>query len=120
MATIPLPGVNGRIDHLAYNGKKQLIYIAALGNNTVEVVDIKNHKVLHSIKGLAEPQGIRFIPESNVLFVANGENGVCTIFSADSFQQVSSLKLKGDADNVRYDVAARKIYGIRKRRNCDN
>ena len=31
MATIPLPGVNGRIDHLAYNGKKQLIYIAALG-----------------------------------------------------------------------------------------
>lgn len=110
VTTISLPGVNGRIDHLAYNGKKQLIYIAALGNNTVEVVDMRNKKVIHTIKGLAEPQGIIYVPESNTIFVANGDNGVCNVFSANTYQPVTSLKLKGDADNVRHDVISKKIY----------
>ena len=110
IGTIPLPGVNGRIDHMAYNSKQQIIYVAALGNNTLEVVDLKNKKVIHSIKGLSEPQGIRFIPESNVIFVANGENGVCNVFNADTYQQITSIKLDGDADNVRYDPVAKRIY----------
>jgi len=50
IATIPLPHVSGRIDHLAINLKKQIIFIAALGNNSVEVVDLKQNKVIHSIK----------------------------------------------------------------------
>jgi DNA-binding beta-propeller fold protein YncE len=57
--TILLPEVSGRIDHLAYDSKRQFVYVAALGNNTVEVVDLKKKNVVHSIKGLAEPQGIR-------------------------------------------------------------
>ena len=74
IATIPLPNVSGRIDHLAFDNKHQVIFIAALGNNTIEVVDIKNKKVIHTIKDLNEPQGIVFIPESNSIFVANGGN----------------------------------------------
>jgi YVTN family beta-propeller protein len=110
VGSIPLPNVSGRIDHLAFNAKKQVIYVAALGNNTIEVVDLKNKKVVHTIKGLGEPQGIRFIPESNVIFVANGNDGTCDVFSADSYQRISSFKLEGDADNVRYDAGTKRIY----------
>jgi len=109
-ASIPLPNVSGRIDHLAYNSKLQVIYVAALGNNTIEVVDLKNKKVIHTITGLSKPQGIRYIPESNIIFVANGENGECDVFNADSYQLITSIKLEGDADNVRYDAAAGRIY----------
>jgi DNA-binding beta-propeller fold protein YncE len=108
--SITLPGISGRIDHLAYNSKQQIIYVAALGNNTIEVVDLKSKKLIHSIKGLHEPQGIRYISENNVIFVANGENGECDIFNADSYQLITSIKLSGDADNVRYDSNAGKIY----------
>jgi YVTN family beta-propeller protein len=108
--SIPLPNVSGRIDHLAYKSKLQVIYVAALGNNTIEVIDLKNKKVIHTIKGLSEPQGIRYIPENNIIFVANGENGECDVFNADSYQLITSIKLEGDADNVRYDAAARRIY----------
>jgi YVTN family beta-propeller protein len=110
ITSVILPDVNGRIDHLAYNSKQQLIYIAALGNNTVEVVDVKNAKVVHTIKGLAEPQGIRYIPESHAIVVANGDNGICDVFKADSYLKITSVKLTGDADNVRYDSGAQKIY----------
>lgn len=109
-ASISLPNVSGRIDHLAFDSKRHFIYVAALSNNTVEVVDLKNKKVVHTIKGLAEPQGIRFIPESNTIFVANGDNGACDVFNADSYQQTSSIKLDGDADNVRYDSVAKRVY----------
>lgn len=108
--SIQLPDVKGRIDHLAYNSRLQLVYVAALGNNTIEVVDLRNRQVIHSIKGLSEPQGIKYIPESNVIVVANGGNGECDVFNADSYQRITSVKLDGDADNVRYDSVAGRIY----------
>lgn len=110
IATIPLPNVSGRIDHLSFDSKHQRIFVAALGNNTVEVVDLKNEKVIHSIKNLHEPQGLVYIPKNNTLLVANGDNGECDIFNAESFQKTNSIKLGGDADNVRYSSTDNKIY----------
>ena len=110
VATIPLPGVSGRIDHLAFDQVHQTLFAAALGNNTVEVVDLINKNVIHTIRNLSEPQGVAFIPESGHLFVANGGNGECDIFDASSFRKVNSIQLSGDADNVRYDSSDNKIY----------
>lgn len=110
MHQFPYPALSGRIDHLSFDSKHQIIFVTALGNNTVEVVDLKNKKVLHSIKNLHEPQGVAFIPENNSIFIANGDNGQCDIFNADSFQKRNSIKLSRDADNVRYDAAEKKIY----------
>lgn len=110
IATIGLPGVSGRIDHLEYDSTTQRIFIAALGNNSVEVVDLKTNKVIHSITGLNEPQGIAFIPEENMLFVANGGNGACDVFNAATYQKITAVQLAGDADNVRYDAVNKKIY----------
>ena len=110
ISSIPLTSVSGRIDHLTFDSKNQIVFIAALGNNTVEAVDLKNRKVIYSIKNLNEPQGIVFIPGSNSLFVANGGNGECDIFNAQSFEKISAIQLAGDADNVRYDSTAQRIY----------
>jgi YVTN family beta-propeller protein len=111
VASIQLPNVNGRIDHLAYDSRNQTVFVAALGNNTVEVVDLKSKKVIHTIKGLHEPQGIRYIPENNIVIVANGENGECDVYNADTYQLITTIKMPaGDADNVRYDVNTGKIF----------
>jgi len=107
---ISLPGIKGRIDHLDINLKKQIVYVAALESNAVEVVDINNGKVLHSITGLDEPQGIAYLPQNQEIFVANGGNGNCYFFNANTFQKVATVKLKSDADDVRYDSAGKKIY----------
>lgn len=109
-ASIPLLNVLGRIDHMAFDSKRQYIYIAALGNNSVEVIDLKNGKVVHSIKGLREPQGVVYIPETNSIFATNGYNGECDFFDADSYVRIKSIKLSGDADNVRYDSIDKRIY----------
>src|SRR5215510_11026826 len=74
---ISLREVKGRIDHMDADVKKQVVFMSALGNNSLEIVDIKNGKHLYSIRNLNEPQGVVFIPQTNEIMVANGGNGSC-------------------------------------------
>src|SRR5438309_3743639 len=108
--TIPLPGVEGRIDHFALDASGERLFVCALGNNTVEVLDLRKGERIRSITGLGAPQGIVYIPELDRLFIANDKGGLCKIYDGKSFQTVGELNFKDDADNVRYDNAAKKIY----------
>ena len=108
--TIPLDGVEGRIDHFGLDATGKRLFISALGNNTVEVVDLAAGKVTQHIRNLRAPQGIGFAPESNRLAVANDEDGSCRLFDGTSMQQTASTDLKDDADNVRYDSVARRFW----------
>ena len=108
--TIPLPGVEGRIDHFAFDPSGERLFVCALGNNTVEVLDLRKGERIHTITGLGAPQGIAYIPELNRIFVANDKGGICKIYDGKSFQSIGELNFKDDADNVRYDDAAKRIY----------
>jgi YVTN family beta-propeller protein len=103
IATVPMPNVEGRIDHMAADVAGQRLFVAALGNNTLEVVDIKNAKRLHTITGLREPQGIAFAPKSNRIYAANGQDGSLRIFDGATYGAIKTLPFREDADNVRYD-----------------
>ena len=108
--TISLRNVEGRIDHMAVDLKDQRLFIAALGNNTVEIVDLRAGKHMATITGLHEPQGVGFVPEFNKIFVANANGGACDVFDGSSFKLIKRIKFSDDADNVRYDAAARRVY----------
>jgi len=108
--TIPLPGVEGRIDHFAADPSGQRLFVCALGNNSLEVIDLRNAERVHSITGLGAPQGVGYAPDVNRLIVANDKGGICKIYDGKSFQTVGELNLEDDADNVRYDEARKKFY----------
>ena len=109
--TIPLPNVTGRIDHLGVDKKGERLFVAELGNNSVDVIDLKGGKRISSVtNGLNEPQGIAFVPELNRLFVANRADGSVDIFDGKTFTLLQTLKLNGDADNIRYDSNNGLVY----------
>ena len=58
--TIPLGGVEGRIDHFGLDADGKRLFVSALGNDTVEVVDLTAGKVTQHIRKLRAPQGIGF------------------------------------------------------------
>jgi DNA-binding beta-propeller fold protein YncE len=107
---IPLPNVGGRIDHFTFDAKRKRVIGAALGNNTVEVVDTFAGRDIHSITGAANPQGVVFVGDVNKLFVANGADGKLRIYDGDSFKLLSTVDIGEDADNVRYDPIEKKVY----------
>jgi DNA-binding beta-propeller fold protein YncE len=107
---IPMPKVEGRIDHMAADVAGQRLFVAALGNNTVEVLDLKAGTTIKSLPGFAEPQGIVYVPELDRVFIANGNDGTCRILDGQSLKTVASVSCGDDADNVRYDGKAGRIY----------
>ena len=107
---IPFPSVQGRIDHFTFDAKRRRVIGAALGNNTVEVVDTFAGRDIHSVRGAAEPQGVAYVGDFNKLFVANGEDGKLRVYEGDSFKLLETLDIGEDADNVRYSPAEKKIY----------
>ena len=110
LRTIPLPGVEGRFDHFALDARRQHLFVAALGNDTLEVLDLRSGKLLRSLQGLSEPTGVAFVAPSNRVFAASGEGARCAILDGATFAEVGSAPGLPDADNVRYDEAARQIY----------
>lgn len=108
--SIALPNVVGRIDHFDFDAKNQILFLAELGNNTVEFIDLKNKIVLHRIDNLSNPQGVLFIPQTNTLVISNAGNAECGFYNAQTFQKITSFNLASDADNMRYDAVSKLIY----------
>jgi hypothetical protein len=103
-STISLPNVSGRIDHLAVDLTGNRLFVAELGNNTLDVIDLTAQKVLHRISDLAEPQGVGYVPELGLIVVANGGDGKVRFFSGVDFSPRGVIPLSDDADNVLVDT----------------
>jgi DNA-binding beta-propeller fold protein YncE len=105
---ISVAGVQGRFDHFGFDGKNQL-FIAALGNNSVEVIDISARVRSHSIAGIPNPQGVAYAPDQKKLFVASSK-GKLRIYAGENFDLIKEIDFHGDVDNLRYDPATHRVY----------
>src|SRR5882762_10092596 len=110
VGTIDLPRVEGRIDHLACDAGTQRLFVAALGNNTVEVLELKSGAHVKSLTGFREPQGIAVVPDAKLVSVANGQGEGLQTFDANDFHFVKTIRLGDDADNVRYEAATKRVF----------
>jgi DNA-binding beta-propeller fold protein YncE len=100
---ISLPGVQGRIDHLSADVTGHRVFISALGNGTVEVVDLDRAQRAAQIHGLKEPQGTLYLAQNGTLYVASGGDGSVRSYDAKTLQPSHKIDLGSDADNLRFD-----------------
>jgi DNA-binding beta-propeller fold protein YncE len=110
VAAIELPNVTGRIDHFGIDLRRRRLSIAALGNDTVEVVDFKEGIRKRSMRGFAEPQGVLHDPGTDRLFVANGKGDRVDIIDGASLSRIAKIDGLEDADNIRLDPDTHRIY----------
>jgi hypothetical protein len=110
IGTVPLPGVTGRFDHFAIDAKGQRLFVAALGNNTLEVINVLDKKRLTTISGLRKSTGVAFLAEKNQIGVAAGEDGVFKVFSGTDYKLVATVGGLDDADNVRFDSRKNNVF----------
>jgi len=108
--TIALPGIEGRIDHLDYDSAGERLFVCALGNNSVEVVDLRKGERVHSIVGLGAPQDLAYIPRLEKLIVTNDKGGLCNLYDTKSWQLIGTIDLHDDADNMRVDSLQKEVF----------
>jgi predicted metal-binding membrane protein len=107
---IELPRVEGRIDHLTIDRAEQRLFVAALGNNSVEVLDLRSGSDTRSIPGFHEPQGIGQPLDGNLVGVANGGTGDLVLIGRTDLRVDKTVSLGDDADNVRFDRLTRQFF----------
>lgn len=108
-AKIPLGAVGGRIDHLAVDFKRRRLFVAELGNDSLGIVDLAAGRVLQTIAGFKEPQGVGYEPSTDTIYVANAGDGSVQVLRGEDFAPLGRIKLGSDADNVRIDPAHRRV-----------
>src|SRR5258707_494440 len=107
---IPVHGVAGSLDNFTGDVKRKRLFVSALGNNTVEVIDTFAGRVIRSIKGLSQPQGPLYVPGFDKLYVANAENGKVNVYDGATYTLKKTIDFGVDPDNVRYDSASKKVF----------
>ena len=108
--TIPVPGVMGRLDHMAVDLEKQRLFLAAVANGTLEVLDLGAGKVINSLTGFKDTQDALFLGgHFNKLYVSSLD-GTLRIFQGETFRLIQALKIEPDPNRLFYDSATDLIY----------
>lgn len=105
-----LQGMHGRIDHFDVDLAGHRLFMSALGNNKLEVFDLRTARLIHTIGGLREPQGVTYAPQSHLIFVANGGDGTVRIFDGSTYKPLKAVHFPSDADDTRYDPVTRRVF----------
>ena len=108
--SIPLPGIEKRIDHFAIDAAGKRMVLAALGSDVVVVIDLEKGEVVHTIDGQGEPQGVAILPDTGRIVVANGDDGTVRFYVGATFEIANTIELGNDADNARLDAATGRLY----------
>jgi DNA-binding beta-propeller fold protein YncE len=112
---ISLPNVEGWMDHLAVDVRGQRLFVPAEHQKTIEVVDLRAGKVIHTITGFAgAPRKTLYLPESNQIWVDDAES--VKAFDADTYALVKNIPFDLDKssklipDNGAFDPLTRLFY----------
>lgn len=109
-------GIPGRLDHLAYDPATERLYVAALEQGSLEVVDLKTGTRIKRIEGLKRPQGIAVVRSKETaaahkgwIVLACGGDGTARAYDAVTLDAKAVTPAGENADNVRFDGAT-KVY----------
>jgi hypothetical protein len=106
---LPLEGVSGRIDHMAFDPGRRRLIVAELGNGTVDLIDLGSGRRAARLSGLRQPQGVAYVAAADLVVVANGGDGMLRSYRAGDLSPAGELHLGDDADNVRTDPATGEV-----------
>jgi DNA-binding beta-propeller fold protein YncE len=109
-AKIPLGDIRGRIDHMAIDLVRRRLFVAALGNDGLAVVDLEAQRFDRIIGDLREPQGVGYDPATDTLYVANAGDGSVRLFKGSDLSPSERIDLGSDADNIRVDSKAGRVF----------
>ncbi|HWF96053.1 MAG TPA: hypothetical protein VG291_13935 [Xanthobacteraceae bacterium] len=112
---ITLPNLEGWMDHLAVDLKGQRLFVPGEHQKTIEVVDLRAGKAIHTITGFdGAPRKTLYLPDTNQIWVDDGES--VKSFNADTYELIKNIPFDLDKssklipDNGAFDPLTRQFY----------
>jgi DNA-binding beta-propeller fold protein YncE len=111
--SIPLPALHdGDFDHFAVDLQGHRLFLTAEENSKVEIFDLRTNKLIHTISDVKAPHSIAYRPDLKKLFVVDGDAAQVRIYNSDTYQPISSIELKEDADSSVFDPSTNYMYVV--------
>jgi hypothetical protein len=108
---IPLHGrLDKKLDHMAFDARRDRLFVANMANRTLDVIDLKAGKLLKEVPDQRGIQGVAYSPDLDRVYVGLGVGGLCNAFDGETYKLLKSVKLDTDVDNVRYDARGKRVY----------
>jgi hypothetical protein len=90
--------------------EQKRLFVAAVTNDTLEVVDLTGGKVINSLAGFKDAQDALFLGgDLNKLYVTSLDGHV-RVFQGDTFRLVQDFKVEAGPNRLFYDPATNLIY----------
>jgi DNA-binding beta-propeller fold protein YncE len=107
-----LPGYVGDFEHFAPDIKGNRLFLIAEDHKTVEVLDIRSGKRIHTIAGFGQPHDIVYLPGPNSIIVTEGdeESGAVELVSGSTYKILDKIKLPTDVDGGVYNPVNKYYY----------
>jgi DNA-binding beta-propeller fold protein YncE len=97
-------------DHLAVDLEGHRLFATPQAQKSVQVIDFKTGKLLHTIGGIENPHSVLYRADLNRIYVTDGGAGLLRVYTANDYRQVQTIDHLPDADSIGYDPATKYLY----------
>ena len=110
--TVFLPGYVGDFEHFAADLKGNRLFLIAEDHKTVEVLDIRTGRRIHTIAGFGQPHAIEYLAGPNSLIVTEGdeESGAVDLVSASNYKILDKIMLPTNVDGGVFNPVNKYYY----------
>src|ERR1700730_12726874 len=112
LRTVALPGFTGDFDHFAVDEKGARLFLAGEDHKTVEVFDLKTGRRVKSITGFGAPHTIFYFPETDRIFITDGDKGQIQILRGSDYSVIEHIDDLAGADSALIDDANAILYVV--------
>jgi DNA-binding beta-propeller fold protein YncE len=110
IGVVRLLHVEGRLDQMAADVDGHRVFLSALTNNSVQVIDVKRKTVLYAIAGLAQPKGIGYLAGFDRIYVANGGDGTVRKYDGGTYLPLQNKKIGDNIENLHTGISDNRVF----------
>lgn len=107
---IPLPGHAARLDYESFDSRSRLLFIAALGDGSIDVVDTTRQRLASTVANVSAAHGVLAIPELGRVYASATGTDELIALDERTLRVIGRTPAGDYPDGIAYDPKTTRIF----------